>query len=65
MQDLIQQADFEVYVQDLDRDNDYTHVGASVAGFETDATVTIVLERAMAGYGPVGQCAAYTDTSAA
>lgn len=64
VEDLIQMADFEVYVQDLDRDNDYTHVGARFASIETDVYTCCFLERAMAGYGPVGQVSAYTDTSA-
>ena len=63
--DLIQMADFEVYVQDLDRDNDYTHIGGVFASIETDVYTCAVLERSMAGYGPVGQAVAYTDTSAA
>jgi len=63
--DLIQMADFEVYVQDLTRDSDYTHIQARLAEIETNAATCVVLERAMEGYGPVGQCAAYTDTSAA
>lgn len=62
--DLLQQADFEVYVQDLDRDNDFTHVGARFTAIETDVVTYCTLERASAGYGPVGQAAAYTDTSA-
>ena len=64
VQDLIQMADFEVYVQDLDRDNDFTHIGARFASIETDVYTVAFLERAMAGYGPVGQAVAYTDTSA-
>jgi hypothetical protein len=62
--DLIQEADFEVYVQDLTRDSDYTHVQARLASIETDVATCVMLERAMAGYGPVGQAVAYTDTSA-
>lgn len=64
VEDLIQMAYFEVYVQDLDRDNNFTHVGARFASIETDVYTVAVLERAMAGYGPVGQAAAYDDTSA-
>jgi len=64
VQDLIQMADFEVYVQDLTRNSDYTHVGARFASIETDVYTVAFLERAMAGYGPVGQAVAYTDTSA-
>ena len=64
IEDLIQMADFEVYVQDLDRDDDFTHVGARFASIETDVYTCAFLERAMAGYGPVGQAVAYTDTSA-
>jgi len=62
--DLIQMADFEVYVQDLDRDNDFTHVGARFAGVTSGHFVVAVIERAMAGYGPVGQAVIATDTSA-
>jgi len=64
VEDLIQMADFEVYVQDLDREDDFTHIGARFASIETDVYTCAVLERAMAGYGPVGQAVAYTDTSA-
>jgi len=63
--DLIQMADFEVYVQDLTRDSDYTHVGARFAEVEETTYAVAVLERAMAGYGPVGQAVVATDTSAA
>ena len=62
--DLIQMADFEVYVQDLDRDNDFTHVGARFAAIETTTYTVATIERAMAGYGPVGQAVVATDTSA-
>ena len=64
VEDLIQMADFEVYVQDLTRGSDYTHVGARFASVETDVYTVAFLERAYAGYGPVGQAVAYTDTSA-
>ena len=64
VQDLIQMADFEVYVQDLDREDDFTHVGGRFASIETDVYTVAFLERAMPGYGPVGQAVAYTDTSA-
>jgi len=63
--DLIQMADFEVYVQDLDRDNDFTHVGARFANIDIDTYTVATLERATAGYGPVGQAVVDTDTSAA
>ena len=62
--DLIQMADFEVYVQDLDRDNDFTHVGARFAAIESATYTVATLERAMAGYGPVGQAVIATRTSA-
>jgi len=62
--DLIQMADFEVYVQDLDRDNDFTHVGARFALIEATTYTVATLERAMAGYGPVGQAVTATGTSA-
>jgi len=62
--DLIQMADFEVYVQDLDRDNDFTHVGARFAGVEETTYAVAVLERAMEGYGPVGQAVVDAGTSA-
>ena len=63
--DLIQMADFEVYVQDLDRDDDYTHINAAFTDLETTTWSCCILERAMAGYGPVGQAVSATDTSAA
>jgi len=62
--DLIQMADFEVYVQDLDRDDDFTHIGAAFTNLETTTWSCCILERAMAGYGPVGQAVSVTDTSA-
>ena len=62
--DLIQMADFEVYVQDLDRDDGFTHVGAAFTDLETTTWSCCILERAMAGYGPVGQAVSVTDTSA-
>jgi len=62
--DLIQMADFEIYVQDLTRDSDYTHIQARLSSIETNVATCVVLERAMEGYGPVGQAVAYTDTSA-
>lgn len=62
--DLIQMADFEVYVQDLDRDNNFTHVGARFAAIESATYTVAVIERAYAGYGPVGQAVVATDTSA-
>ena len=62
--DLIQEADFEVYGQDLTRDSDYTHVGARFSAIETDVVTFCGLERAMEGYGPVGQAVTDTDTSA-
>ena len=62
--DLIQMADFEVYVQDLTRDSDYTHVGARFASVDIGNFTVATIERAMAGYGPVGQAVVATDTSA-
>lgn len=59
--DLIQQAHFEVAVQDLKRDSDYTHVGARFASIETDVATSCHLIRAVAGYLPVGQVSAYSD----
>jgi len=59
--DLLQQADFEVAVQDLDRDDNFTHVGARFASIETDVYTEATLIRATAGYQPVGQVSAYTD----
>ena len=59
--DLIQQAAFEVAVQDLDRDNDFTHVGARVSGVDSTTEFAAVLIRAMPGYGPVNQAVAYSD----
>jgi len=61
VEDYIQQAHFEVAVQDLDRDNDFTHVGARFASIETDVRTTCQLIRATAGYQPVGQVSAYSD----
>ena len=62
--DLIQMADIEVYVQDLNRDDGYTHVGARFASVDVGTFVVAAIERAMAGYGPVGQAVVATDTSA-
>jgi len=62
--DLIQMADFEVYVQDLTRDSDYTHVGARFASVDIGNFTVAMIERAMAGYTPVGQAVIATDTSA-
>ena len=62
--DLIQMADFEVYVQDLDRDDNFTHVGARFAAIESTTYTVATIERAYAGYGPVGQAVVATDTSA-
>ena len=62
--DLIQMADIEVYVQDLNRDGGYTHVGARFASVDSGNFVVAVIERAMEGYGPVGQAVVDTDTSA-
>jgi hypothetical protein len=59
--DLIQQAAFEVAVQDLTRDSDYTHVGARVASVDATTEFAAVIIRAMPGYGPVNQAVAYSD----
>lgn len=59
--DLVQQALFEVAVQDLDRDNDFTHIGARVSGVDSTTEFACVLVRALAGYQPVGQAVAYSD----
>jgi len=59
--DLIQQADFEVAVQDMDREDDYTHVGARITAVETTTATACQLIRAVAGYKPVGQVSAYND----
>jgi len=59
--DLIQQAHFEVAVQDLDRTDNFTHVGARFAAVETGDVVCAALIRAIPGYGPVGQVSAYSD----
>jgi hypothetical protein len=59
--DLVQQAAFEVAVQDLTRDSDYTHVGARVSGVDATTEFACVLIRAMPGYGPVNQAVAYSD----
>jgi len=59
--DLVQQALFEVAVQDMDRDNDFTHIGARVSGVDSTTEFACVLVRAVAGYLPVGQAVAYSD----
>jgi len=59
--DLVQQAYFEVAVQDMDRDNDFTHIGARVSGVDSTTEFACVLVRAVAGYLPVGQAVAYSD----
>lgn len=59
--DLVQQAYFEVAVQDLDRDNGFTHVGARVSGVDAGTEFACVIVRAVAGYLPVGQAVAYYD----
>lgn len=59
--DLVQQAYFEVAVQDLDRDSDFTHIGARVSGVDAGTEFACVLVRAVAGYLPVGQAVAYSD----
>jgi len=59
--DLVQQAAFEVAVQDLTRDSDYTHVGARVSGVDATTEFAAVIIRAMPGYGPVNQAVAYSD----
>ena len=61
VEDYLQQAHFEVAVQDLDRDNDFTHIGARFASIETDVRTSCQLIRAIAGYQPVGQVSAYSD----
>ena len=59
--DLVQQAYFEVAVQDMDRDDDFTHIGARVSGVDETTEFACVLIRAVAGYLPVGQAVAYSD----
>lgn len=59
--DLVQQALFEVAVQDMDRDDDYTHIGARVSGVDATTEFACLLVRAVAGYLPVGQAVAYSD----
>ena len=59
--DTGQQAHFEVAVQDLDRDNDYTHIQARLSGVASGDEVSCVLIRAVPGYGPVGQVSAEYD----
>lgn len=59
--DLVQQADFEVAVQDLDRDDNFTHIQPRLSGVATGDVVSVTLIRAVAGYLPVGQVSAYTD----
>lgn len=59
--DEIQQAHFEVAVQDMDRDDDFTHVQARLSGVDAADTVSVTLVRALAGYAPVGQVSAYYD----
>ena len=59
--DLVQQADLEVAVQDLDRDDDFTHIQARLSGVASGDVVSVTLIRAVPGYQPVGQVSAYTD----
>jgi len=61
VEDYIQQAHFEVAVQDMNRDSDFTHIGARFASIETDVRTTCQIIRSTAGYGPVGQVSAYSD----
>jgi len=62
--DIIQQAYIEVAVQDMDRTNDFTHIGARVAGVDATSKFSCVLLRAIAGYQPVGQAVVgYDDAS--
>jgi len=61
VEDYIQQAHFEVAVQDLDRDDNFTHIGGRFASVETDVRTSCQLIRAVAGYLPVGQVSAYSD----
>ena len=63
VEDYIQQAHFEVAVQDMDRDDDFTHIGARFASIETDVLTTCQIIRAVAGYQPVGQVSAYSDNA--
>lgn len=59
--DLVQQAHFEVAVQDLDRDDDFTHVGARFGSVDSTTVCGCTLIRALPGYSPVGQVSAYYD----
>jgi len=59
--DLIQQAHFEVAVQDMDRADDFDYIGGRFASIETDVATSAMLIRAIPGYGPVGQVSAYSD----
>ena len=59
--DYIQQAHFEVAVQDMDRDDNFDYIQVRLSSIETDVRTTCQLVRAVAGYQPVGQVSAYTD----
>lgn len=61
VKDLIQQAYFEVAVQDLTRDSDYTHIQGRFASVPATTATQCTLIRAVAGYLPVGQAVAYSD----
>lgn len=59
--DLLQQADFEVAVQDMDRADGFTHIQCRIASIETDVYTAAHLCRSLPGYQPVGQVSAYFD----
>ena len=59
--DTGQQAHFEVAVQDLDRDDDFTHIQARLSGVAAGDEVGCVLIRALPSYAPVGQVSAAFD----
>lgn len=60
--DLLQQAHFEVAVQDMDREDDFTHIQARVSDISASVEFySCTLIRAVAGYKPVGQVSAYND----
>jgi len=62
--DLTIQAYFEVDSKDLDRDNDYTHVGLRVASVDATTQFSALCIRGDCPRVPVGQCVMVYDDSA-
>jgi len=61
--DLAIQAYFEVDTKDLDRDNDFTHVGIRVASVDATTQFSALIIRGGGARGPIGQTAAVYDDS--